>query len=102
MSSDVQAIYNSLELINNIWGAPVKLAIVIYLLTLQLGIVALVPAILALISSIAIISIAKSIGHTQNIWIKSFQMRVDVMSTILGSIKSVKILSFTDWLTGIV
>ncbi|CAI7612922.1 unnamed protein product, partial [Penicillium discolor] len=102
MSSYVQAICNGLELINDIWGAPVELAIVIYLLTLQLGIVALVPAILALISSVAIISMAKSMGHAQNIWMKSIQTRVDVTSTMLGSMKSVKMLGFTDWLAGIV
>ncbi|KAF4769687.1 hypothetical protein HAV15_011431 [Penicillium sp. str.  len=102
MSSDVQAICNGLQLINDIWGVPVELAIVIYLLTLQLGIVALVPAILALISTVAIISMAKSMGHAQNIWMKSIQTRVDVTSTMLGSMKSVKMLGFTDWLAGIV
>ncbi|CAI7570528.1 unnamed protein product [Penicillium palitans] len=83
-------------------GVPLKLAIVIYLLTLQLSIVALVPAILALISTVAIISMAKSMGHAQKIWMKSIQTRVDVTSTMLGSMKSVKMLGFTDWLTDIV
>lgn len=102
MSSDVQSICNGLELINDIWGVPLELAIVIYLLTLQLGIVALVPAILALISTVAIISMAKSMGHAQKIWMKSIQTRVDVTSTMLGSMKSVKMLGFTDWLADIV
>jgi ABC-type multidrug transport system fused ATPase/permease subunit len=102
MSSDVQAICNGFQLINDLWGVPLELAIVIYLLTRQLGILALVPAILSFISTVAIISMAKSMGHAQKIWMKSIQTRVDVTSTMLGSMKSVKMLGFTDWLTGIV
>ncbi|OQE34379.1 hypothetical protein PENCOP_c018G04493 [Penicillium coprophilum] len=102
MSSDVQAICNGLQLINDLWGVPLELVIVIYLLTRELGIVALVPATLALISTVAIISVAKSMAHAQNIWMKSIQTRVDVTSTMLGSMKSVKMLGFTDWLAEIV
>lgn len=102
MSSDVQSICNGFQLINDLWGVPLELAIVIYLLTRQLGIVALVPATLSFISTVAIISMAKSMGHAQKIWMKSIQTRVDVTSTMLGSMKSVKKLGFTDWLAGIV
>jgi ABC-type multidrug transport system fused ATPase/permease subunit len=102
MSSDVQTICNGFELINDLWGVPFELVIVIYLLTRQLGIVALVPAVLSLISTVAIISMAKSMGNAQKIWMKSIQTRVDVTSTMLGSMKSVKMLGFTDWLAGIV
>lgn len=102
MSSDVQAICNGFQLINDLWGVPLELVIVIYLLTRELGIVALVPAILSLISTVAIISMAKSMAHAQKIWMKSIQTRVDVTSTMLGSMKSVKMLGFTDWLADIV
>lgn len=102
MSSDVQAICDGFQLINDLWGVPLELVIVIYLLTRQLGIVALVPAILSLISTVAIISMAKSMRRAQRIWMKSIQTRVDVTSTMLGSMKSVKMLGFTDWLAGIV
>jgi ABC-type multidrug transport system fused ATPase/permease subunit len=102
MSSDVQAICDGFQLINDIWGVPLELAIVIYLLTRQLGIVALVPAILASTCTVAIISMARFTEHAQKIWMKSIQTRVNVTSTMLGSMKSVKMLGFTDWLASIV
>lgn len=102
MSSDVQAICNGLELINDLWAVPLELAIAVYLLVRQLGIAALAPAVLSFLSTVGIMSMAKFMGHAQKIWMKSIQTRVDVTATMLGSMKSVKMLGFTDWLVGIV
>ncbi|KAJ5663871.1 hypothetical protein N7507_004602 [Penicillium longicatenatum] len=102
MSSDVQSICNGFQLINDLWGVPVELVIVIYLLSRQLGIAALVPVIFAVVLTVAIISMAKSMGRAQKIWMESIQTRVDVTATMLGSMKSVKMLGFSDWLAGIV
>lgn len=102
MSSDVQSICNGFQLIHDLWGVPLELAIVIYLLSRQLGIAALVPVIISVISTVGIMSMAKFMGHAQTIWMESIQTRVDVTATMLGSMKSVKMLGFSDWLAGIV
>ncbi|QKX61400.1 uncharacterized protein TRUGW13939_08548 [Talaromyces rugulosus] len=102
MSSDVQSICTGFQLINDLWGVPLALAIVIYLLTQQLGIAALMPAALVFISTVAIVCMAKVMAHAQKIWMKGIQTRVDVTATMLGSMKSVKMLGFTDWLADIV
>jgi ABC-type multidrug transport system fused ATPase/permease subunit len=102
MSSDVQTICTGFQLINDLWGVPIELAIVIYLLTQQLGVAAFMPATLAFISTVAIISMAKFVAHAQKRWMRGIQTRVDVTATMLGSMKSVKMLGFTDWLADIV
>ena len=102
MSSDVQTICDGFQLINDLWGVPIELAIALYLLTRQLGIATLAPAILSVVSTVAIMSMAKFMGHAQKIWMESIQTRVDVTASMLGSMKSVKMLGFTDWLACIV
>lgn len=102
MSSDVQAICDGFQLINHLWAVPLELAIALYLLIRQLGVAGLVPAVLAFVCTVGIMSIAKFMGHAQKIWMKSIQTRVDVTATMLGSMKSVKMLGFTEWLVGIV
>lgn len=102
MSSDVQSICDGFENINNLWAMPIELTISLYLLTRQLGIASVAPAALAAFSSVAIISIAKFMGLAQKVWMESIQTRVDVTATMLGSMKSVKMLGFTDWLAGLV
>ncbi|KAJ5806253.1 uncharacterized protein N7503_003855 [Penicillium pulvis] len=102
MSSDVQSICDGFQLINDLWGVPLELVIVIYLLSRQIGVAAVVPVFFSVISTVAIMSMAKFMGHAQKIWMESIQTRVDVTATMLGSMKSVKMLGFSDWLAGIV
>ncbi|KAJ5819793.1 hypothetical protein N7474_005384 [Penicillium riverlandense] len=102
MSSDVQSICNGFEEFNNLWAMPIELTIALYLLARQLGIASIAPAALALVSTVAIMSIAKFMGLAQKVWMESIQTRVDVTATMLGSMKSVKMLGFTDWLAGLV
>ncbi|KAJ5898746.1 ABC transporter integral membrane type 1 [Penicillium taxi] len=63
MSSDVQSICNGFALMNELWGVPIELAVCLYLLTRQLGLAILAPAILSLVSIVAIFSMAKLMGR---------------------------------------
>lgn len=102
MSNDAQAICNGFQLIHEFWAVPMELIVAIYLLSRQLGVACLAPAILALISAVGILAIANLMGEAQKKWMKSIQTRVDVTATMLGSMKSVKMLGFSDWLGGMV
>lgn len=102
MSSDVQAICLGFENIHDFWAVPLELAIGLYLLERQLGIACVATAFLALLSTVAILAVAKLMSHAQKIWMQGIQTRVDVTATMLGSMKSVKMLGFTDWLTELV
>ncbi|QGA17136.1 hypothetical protein EYB26_004806 [Talaromyces marneffei] len=98
MSSDSQAVCNGFLLIHEFWAVPMELTVAIYLLSRQLGIACLAPVIVALVSAVGILAIANLMGQAQKRWMKSIQIRVDVTATMLASMKSVKMLGFTDWL----
>ncbi|KAJ5642139.1 hypothetical protein N7490_006139 [Penicillium lividum] len=102
MSSDVQSICLGLEYINDFWAVPLELTIALYLLARQLGVACIAAAAIALVSTVSILSISKLMGHAQEIWMQRIQTRVDATTTMLGSMKSVKMLGFTDWLAGII
>lgn len=102
MSSDTQTICNGFEMIHEFWAVPLELGVAIFLLYRQLGIACLAPAGLSLFSAVGILSIANATGQAQKNWMKSIQTRVDVTATMLGSMKSVKMLGFTAWLSEIV
>ncbi|KAJ5280064.1 hypothetical protein N7478_005436 [Penicillium angulare] len=102
MSTDVQSICDGLTTINDFWAVPIELGIAIYLLARQLGVACVASAAIACFSTASIMSIAKVMERAQQIWMRSIQTRVDSTATMLGSMKSVKMLGFTDWLAGII
>ena len=102
MSTDTQSIVTGLTGINDLWAVPIELAIALYLLARQLGAATVASAAIALVSTVSVMSVSKWIGHAQSIWMKSIQTRVDATATMLSSMKSVKMLGFTDWLAGVI
>ena len=98
MSNDVQAICLGFENVHEFWAVPVELVIALYLLERQLGVACVAPAFLAGLSTVGITLIAKFMNRAQTIWMESIQTRVDITAGMLGSMKSVKMLGFTDWL----
>lgn len=87
MSSDVETICQGLANVHEIWAVPIELVIALYLLDRQLGVAFFAPALVAAISTISILLLAKYIGNAQKIWIEGIQTRVDVTATMLGSMK---------------
>ncbi|KAJ5701344.1 hypothetical protein N7488_008892 [Penicillium malachiteum] len=102
MSTDVQEICDGFAEINSFWAVPIEIVIGLYLLARQLGVACVAAAGIAFFSTIIIMSIGKWMGRGQQIWMKSIQTRVDSTATMLGSMKSVKMLGFTDWLARLI
>lgn len=73
--------------LHELWAVPIELGIALWLLETQLGLAFLAPALVAFISTISILVMAKYIGNAQKIWIQGIQTRVDVTATMLGSMK---------------
>ncbi|KAJ5248923.1 hypothetical protein N7468_000374 [Penicillium chermesinum] len=102
MSSDVQSVCDGLQLLQSLWAVPLEMAIATWLLFRQLDIAFVAPLALSAISTMAIICLARYMGYAQKIWMEKIQTRVSVTSSMLGSMKSVKMLGLSDWLAGIV
>ncbi|MCJ1434939.1 hypothetical protein MMC27_004309 [Xylographa pallens] len=102
MSSDTEAICLGFENINELWAVPIELGLALWLLERQLGLAFLAPAAVAIIATTVILIMARYIGKAQKIWIEGIQTRVDVTASMLGSMKAIKMLGFTDRLTNLI
>ncbi|PSS23283.1 hypothetical protein M430DRAFT_48867 [Amorphotheca resinae ATCC 22711] len=102
MASGTETICYGLTDFHELWAVPIELAIATWLLERQLGLAFLGPAGVAFISTTGILLMAKHIGKAQKIWIQGIQTRVNVTASTLASIKDVKMLGFTDTISGIV
>ncbi|KAE8421986.1 hypothetical protein BDV36DRAFT_291799 [Aspergillus pseudocaelatus] len=91
MSTDIDNIINLLENIVDIWARLVEIGIGIWLLARQIGAVCLTPPIITAVCAIGQLWIAKSIGTDQQKWNESIQQRVRDISSMLGSMKAIKI-----------
>jgi len=66
---------------------PIELGIALWLLQRQIGLSFLAPAAVAILSTIGTVWISQYIGTAQKIWNKGIQTRVDVSTSMLGSMK---------------
>jgi ATP-binding cassette, subfamily C (CFTR/MRP), member 1 len=81
----------SLIQITELWAQVTQIAIGIWLLWRQLGPTAVAPILMAILCFVAQTQLSKKIGPSQGEWVKSVQRRVGVTSSILRSMKSVKL-----------
>ncbi|RDW82931.1 cyclic peptide transporter [Coleophoma crateriformis] len=107
MSSDTvmakkESICSSFQNLHEIWAVPVELGIALWLLQRQIGLSLLAPAAVALLSAVGTMWISNYIGSAQKIWNEGIQTRVDVSTSMLGSMKAVKFLGFTPTIINIV
>ncbi|KAE8381911.1 putative multidrug resistance protein [Aspergillus bertholletiae] len=91
MSTDIDNIIDLLENIVDIWARLVEIGIGIWLLARQIGGICVTPLIVTAVCAIGQLWIAKSIGTNQQKWNESIQERVRDISSVLGSMKAIKI-----------
>ncbi|KAI9645295.1 hypothetical protein NHQ30_006030 [Ciborinia camelliae] len=99
MANDTSAICEGFTYIHELWAVPIESSIAMYLLYRQLGLAFLAPCSVALICTAVILTMANWMGNAQKIWIEGIQTRIDVTASMLGSMKAVKMLGFTNPLT---
>ncbi|KAE9376787.1 putative ATP-binding cassette transporter [Stipitochalara longipes BDJ] len=102
MASDTETICQGLTNIHELWAVPIELGIALWLLERQLSLAFLAPGAVAISAMGGIAMMAKYMGNAQKVWIEGIQTRVDVTASMLGSMKSVKMLGFTSILTRII
>ncbi|KAF7914004.1 uncharacterized protein EAF01_000410 [Botrytis porri] len=102
MASDTSAICEGFTNIHELWAVPIELGIAMYLLYRQVGLTFLAPFSIALLCTAGILLMANWMGNAQKIWIRGIQTRIDITTSMLGSMKAAKMLGFTDSLTTMV
>jgi ATP-binding cassette subfamily C (CFTR/MRP) protein 1 len=86
-SSIIETICGCFENLHEIWAVPIELAIAMWLLYRELGLSFIPPAALAIISTCSVAGLSAYVGKSQKIWNQGIQTRVDVTTSILGSMK---------------
>lgn len=99
MSTDIDRLAISLDSLSEIWARLIEISIGIWLLARRLGWVCAAPIVIVTISVSASSWVANQIGPRQAHWIKAIQRRVGITSSILRSMKSVKMMGLSDKLS---
>ncbi|EED18831.1 multidrug resistance protein, putative [Talaromyces stipitatus ATCC 10500] len=99
MSTDIDRIAFAMQSINETWARLIEVAIGMYLLEAQLGAVCIIPIIIVAICGVANSRMANIMSTRQKIWNGAIQRRIGMTSTMLGSMKNVKMMGLSGFMT---
>ncbi|KAH8700509.1 putative multidrug resistance protein [Talaromyces proteolyticus] len=102
MSTDVDRIVNGLREAHELWANAVQIVIATYLLELELKYACVAPALVALGSFVAITYLSSYTKQFQKQWMGKLQVRIKEVSSMLDSIKGIKISGLTQQLHDII
>lgn len=91
MSTDIDTLWRSLQRLVDFWARVVEVSIGIWLLWRQLGTVAIAPIITTVLCVALQVWLSKKTGSRQGRWVAAIQRRVGIASTVLRSMKSIKL-----------
>ncbi|KAF2811591.1 putative multidrug resistance protein [Mytilinidion resinicola] len=96
MSTDIDRIAEGMKNMHETWGRLIEVAIGIWLLSVQLGAVSITPIVIVVICAGINTRAAKTSSIRQKIWGASVQTRIGGTASLLGSMKSVKMMGLAD------
>ncbi|KUJ15922.1 P-loop containing nucleoside triphosphate hydrolase protein [Mollisia scopiformis] len=99
MGTDIDRLVVSLDSLCEAVPRLIELCIGIWLLATRLGWVCVAPIIVTIISVVASSRVTKLVGGRQRQWVTAIQRRVSMTSSMLGSMKSVKMMGLSNFLT---
>lgn len=102
MSTDVQRVVEGLQVIHELWANLLQVCISTYLLERELGIACVAPVAIAVVCAGFSVFFGGMASKRQELWMKVLQKRVSVTSTMLSSMKGVKMAGLTAKLTTLI
>ncbi|TVY29246.1 ABC transporter [Lachnellula hyalina] len=96
MSTDIDRLSLSLQAACEIWARAIELSIGLWLLERQMGWICVAPLFIVAGSIFFSSKVATRMGPRQREWLKGIQRRVGMTSSMLGSMKSVKMMGISD------
>lgn len=92
MSTDVDRIASSMQSMHETWARLIEVSIGIWLLSIQIGAVSVIPIILVIICAVINTRATKYSSDQQKIWAGTLQTRIASTASLLSSMKSVKMM----------
>ena len=96
MSTDIDRVVIGLISVTDIWANVTEMAIGMWLLWRQLGAISFAPLLVFIICFLGQSWVSRHIGSRQAQWVAAVQRRVGIASTVLRSMKSVKLAGPVD------
>ncbi|GKZ73873.1 hypothetical protein AnigIFM50267_010812 [Aspergillus niger] len=95
MSTDIDRITMSCADMHHAWTAVIEVAVALYLLYTQLGVGFLAPGLCFACAVVAMAACTRLYPRYQNAWVEAIQERTSITSSMLGSIRSLKLLGLS-------
>ncbi|OJK00394.1 hypothetical protein ASPACDRAFT_52107 [Aspergillus aculeatus ATCC 16872] len=92
MSADIERIVQGWQTMHDIWGNALEIALAIYLLKRQLGVACVVPVAVAVVALVGSIIAMSSVMLKQASWLQAIERRISSTSSMLASMKGIKML----------
>lgn len=96
MSTDVDTLSDAMTNVHEIWAQIIEVIVGFSLLTSKLGWVSVTPFVIIVACSRISTQIAKHLGKRQKAWLGAQQTRIAMTSSMLGSMKSLKMMGLAD------
>jgi hypothetical protein len=91
MSTDAEKVIDAFMSSCNIWAHVIEIFIGIWLLWIKLGAVSVAPTLIAVACFILQARVSQYLSPRQGKWMEAVQRRVGIASTVVRSMKSVKL-----------
>ncbi|KAH8589323.1 P-loop containing nucleoside triphosphate hydrolase protein [Bisporella sp. PMI_857] len=102
MSTDVERIVVGFKQVHEFWANFIQVGLATWLLQRELGVACVAPIGIAILAAAAALGASGPAAKRQGIWMKALQKRVGITSTMLSSMKGVKMAGLTDKLASII
>ncbi|RMJ01545.1 hypothetical protein CDV36_015712 [Fusarium kuroshium] len=99
MSADIERIDTGWRTAHDVWANLVEIAVAVYLLERQLGVVCLIPVGAAIFSIVGSVIAVSFVMARQAMWLEAIEKRIAATSQMLGAMKGVKMCGLTDVLS---
>ncbi|KAG8160758.1 hypothetical protein KVR01_009022 [Diaporthe batatas] len=93
IGTDCESIAQGLVNVHEIWASPIDIGLALYLLQYEAGVACVAPVVIAVLSTLCSVQIAKVTRKRQKAWVEAVQKRVTSTSSLLSNIKGAKMAS---------
>lgn len=102
MSNDVERAVQGIRYLHELWANAVQAGVAVYILERQAGIACVVPVGITVVTSVIVVRVTSAIGGKQTGWMEAIQKRIAAISSLLTSMKGVKMKGLEDRFSDII
>ncbi|KAI7217129.1 multidrug resistance-like protein [Hortaea werneckii] len=97
ISADTERINLGLRNMHEVWANIIELAVAIYLLQREVGVIAVVPLFIAAACAAGSFLLSRHVVNGQKIWMRDLQKRLNVTTSVFARLESIKMLGISTW-----